>query len=405
MRFKILFVFLILLTVSFDNCHCLDSTITNGQSIAANGSSGAWLIDSDGNVYKFDTTTNKFQLFTISAPNMKQIDSKSNGSNVVGIDSSGIAKIWNGVFGFGSVWSDSRGSTQYDWVLIDPVTQETRGQVTGLGGAWESWDVPTLGVGDPWNKFLPAGLAGSNKIKDLFLVDKDAAFTRWERGDTNYFVQLNLEGLSPNPFFIYYYGDDSDAALGRITDPPVLTKNIDDVMVSQISYDDEFQNLWCVDSGGSPWQWDNVGQEWIQRNIKGDEGFQLPGDRYQDVIDLLRIQNDFYIRTRYIDGVHTPRLIIFKDSYIMHLILGERSRSNFDNEIDIVIFEASKKEKTGFHNILRLPKETPQKKVRIDSTNRIRENHYLERLLISRNIIANADAINVFPAQHRIVRR
>ena len=388
----------------FNQLFAADSTITNGRAIAAFDSNRAYLITEPDSgmaeLYRWDATALYWVIVANQTPPVRQIDCLSDGTKLIGTDDSDIVRKWSEVPGWASPWTDPQ-SGSFDWVIIDPVTEETRALIKDDEGAWLSWDVPTPVVSDPWYTHLPAGSDWSERMKTLWLVDRDVErFERWERGDMNYFVALN-RGSGTNPFYIFYYGDDEDQALSRITDPPLLTHNIDDVVVSQISYDEQYQNLWCVDNVGTPWQWDNVEQEWIERSARSEDVLEGP---YSAASNLFREDNDYYVRTTYIQGVYSPVLIVFRDTKIMHLILGELSRSDMSQTIDIIIFE-EKERSHDFHNVLLRPRETPQKIVRIDSGKRIRENHYLERLLIDNGIIADEFAISVFPAEHRLLRR
>lgn len=394
------FVIVFLVTTSIGIVQATDSFITNGMSILAYGEKQAFLVSNDKRIYSWDSVALKWQLYAIMTPDIRQLDALSDGSRIIATDKNNKVYNWNKVFGFGSAWDNVRNG--YEWVLHDPVTKTIRGKRADWKAVWEEWDKPEPQGGDTWNKFLPAGGEGEQKMKQFCFIDNDRKRShRWERGDVGYSVALNQSGAT-TPFHIFYFGDEKNVALDRITDPPFPTHNIEDVFVKQISYDELYQNLWSVDKDGVPWRWDNVRQEWIKSDILGDEGFQ-PEPPPNPVVELLKEQNDFYIRTTYIDGDYTPVIIIFKDTMILHFVLGERSKADF-HDARFVIFE-KRKPNHKFHTTTLLPKDTPQKIVRIDGGKRIRENHYLERLLIANNIIADDKAIGVYPWRHQIIRR
>jgi len=373
-----------------------DGYVANGQAIAAYGTSGAYLITGENEILKWGGT--RWEIQALTTPQIRQMDCLNDGSSLIGTDNSDHVKRWNGLTDFASHWSNPRGTTAYDWVMIDPITKRKEGLLAGGVDIWDFWGAPA--GGGAWNEYLPAGQQGSSKMKDLILVDsKSNFFSRWERGDDSYRVALNRSG--EKPFKIFYYGESPSYALTRMIDPPIGV-NPDTVLVKQISYDETEQNLWAIDTENQPWQWDNDQQIWILRNLRGEEAACITCCALRA---LLREQNSFYVRVKYVEGTYKPRILVFKDSQIMHLVLGERSIANF-NDIECIIYDEEPDRPTGrFHNLLLKPKKTPQKIIRKDGEARISENHYLERLLLKHNIIADADAIGVYPAEHRIVRR
>lgn len=402
--FKLLFLlFVLMLPVSLNS----DSYMTTGQSIAAYNIQGAYLIDGNNDIFRWDPSINKWKRFAVNTPEIKQMDCLNDGKGLFGTDNLGKAQKWNGLYGGASNWTHVKPDSRYDWVLHDHITNDVRGLLKGVDGSWEEIEQAAELASDPWDKQLPLGPAGSQRLRDIFFVSTDLdKYTRWERGDLNYFVTLNRGGGS-NPFHIYYYGENSADAFDRILEPGDFTptKNIEEVFVSQISYDEVEKNLWCIDSSGVPWQWHDGQQQWIKRDIVSDEGYVPEEGNYEELISLLRTQNDFYINALYIKGEYKPRLIVFKDSHILQVVLGEKSSADWSTFIDYVIYEDKRKRDHSFHNLLLKPKETPQKIVRIDGAKRISENHYLERLLEEEGIIANPDDIGVYPSNLMIVRR
>jgi hypothetical protein len=392
MKLKILFCFLILAPL----CSA-DSLVSNADAIAAYGADGAYLVTATKELLRWNSVSVKWDVIAIiNGNNIRQFDSLSDGTRVVGTDTASKARQWNLLIHPASNWSSIRPGETYDWVRIDPITNESMGIPTSMPG-WETWD-PQTPVS--WDDYLPAGAPAAQKMKKMIVVDRaNGVLHRWERDDIGQLVPLNRSGEA-SPFNIYYFGDDASAALSRMTAPPLATHNIDDVNVKQISYDELEQNLWGIDSDGRPWQWDNTEQQWILRNVRG------PGleEEEHPLAILLRRLDDYYVQTVYIDGVLTPLIIVYTDTKIMHLVVGELSLGD-GSAFDYVIL-GSPPAPERFHNILLRPKETPQKIVRdVDGQKRIRENHYLERLLINNNIVASAAAISVYPAEHRFIRR
>ncbi|MBU1008140.1 hypothetical protein KKA53_03625 [Candidatus Dependentiae bacterium] len=413
----------VLLVCFVGNLAGADPQISNGKSIAAYGADGAYLVTESKELYVWSPTLEKWQRAMIMTPEIRQMDSLTDGTKLFGTDDSDNVWMWDGVSPGGS-WSETRPGKTYHWVMYDPVTDESKGLIKALENVWESWDKPS---GGGWNNYLPAGPEGSARMATLLLVDTTSTeFHRWQRGDAGYRVSLNRSGQT-TPFKIFAYTDNSVAknppfesgtdnyVLERMIDAPTPTpwldpgltvKNPDLVLAKQISYDEDEQNLWCVDENGWPWRWSNEYQGWIlSRNrtalplVEEDGGLPCC-----DIARLLRCTDDFYVRTTYIAGDYSPVVIIFKDTMIMHLIVGELSKANM-KDVKFYVFEA-KAPDHNYHNILRLPKETPQKLVRVDgNVVRKRENHYLERLLIENGIVARPEDINLFPAEHRLIRR
>lgn len=392
-----------LLLLLFGWMYGSDSFVTNGRSISAYDTEGAYMVTDDNELMRWESSIKKWELIDPFAPLMRQIDCLTDGTSLLGTDDVDHARLWNSLPWPASTWSSPRGSKEYDWVVIDHIDERRRGLVKGLVKAWESWNG---GAPSSWYDHLPTGTIGSQKMNNYWFVDKNVErFKRWERGDQNYYVALNQSGQG-TPFNVYCFSDDKEQVIDRITDPPLLTHNIDDVMCRQISYDELQQNLWCIDKDGKPWQWDNVEQEWILRDRRKEGESTEEDDREQDwtpVINLLKEQSEFYIRTMYIDGEYTPYIIIFKDSRVIHFILGENSTASME-DIDIFILEPKQRDHK-FHTVLLRPHETPQKIVRVNGGKRIRENHLLERLFIQHNIIARHEDIGVYPAWHHRVRR
>jgi len=401
--------------------------VSNGKSIAVYGDKGAFLTTSLNELLYWNDTEQKWTRLMTLIPEIRQMDCLGDGTKLMGTDDAGQAWLWNGSPAPGGSWSDPRPGKTYEWIILDPVTDERRGLIQGLDGVWESWDIPS----DPvWNTYIPAGPEGSQRMKTLLLVDtKSPEFHRWQRGDYGYRVALNRSGMT-TPFKIFAYTEDPDFVLARIVNPPSPTpwldtpadtvKDPDLVFPKQISYDEVEQNLWCVDENGWPWHWNNEYQGWELRRDRGEAPYVPPIEEkptdFDAVKRLLRIQDDFYVRTTYINGDYAPVVIIFKDNMVLHLILGERSRSVIQ-DLKVYIFE-EKERAHKFHNILLLPHERPQKLVRLPQSagavggvgekfvdSRIRENHYLERLFMANNIIADPRELGVYPAEHRLIRR
>lgn len=390
------------------------SFITDGMAIAAYGTDGAYLITHPngvyGDLYRWNAITEEWVHVANLTPKIRQMDCVKSGDKLTGTDTNKVAKLWSGILGYASPWSSPRGGTKYDWIGLDHVSEETRGLLEGFNG-WETWNKPTLQFGEDWNKYLPTEPCENDRMKNFWLIDRDLAelrYKRWERDDINHLVALNRGGTdNGKPFYIYAFSDDEDFVLSRITDPPINdrgidTHNIDEVVVRQISYDEDHQNMWCVDVDGIPWQWDNVRQEWIKRDVRSEETFIQEPPAF-DVPQWLKEECRYYVRVNYVEGDYKPILLIFRETHEMHLYLGELSRSDMDS-IEIVLCDPPRRDHK-FHNIELNPSETPQKIVRIDGGKRIRENHHLERLLINNGIIADEDQIGVYPVIQRIVRR
>jgi hypothetical protein len=401
--------------------------VSNGQAITAYGDKGAFLITSLRELLYWNDTQQKWlRLMTLIPTGIRQIDCLGDGTKLMGTDGDGTLWGWNGVPTPGGLWTENRPGKKYDWVILDPVSDERRGLIQGLETVWESWDKP---VGGDWNSYIPVGPESASRMETLILVDtKSPEFHRWQRGDFGYRVALNQSGQT-TPFKIFAYTEDPDRALDRVVNPPSPTpwldspadtvKDPDLVLAKQISYDEQEKNLWCVDENGWPWHWNDEFQGWELRRTRGEAPYGPPvevEDKYGEIRKLLCAQDDYYVRTTYIEGDYKPLVIIFKDSQIIHFILGEMSKSDI-HDIQICIFEA-RKPQHNFDNILLLPKERPQKLVRLPKSagsvggvgevkldDRIRENHYLERLLIANGVIASQRDIGVYPAEHRLVRR
>lgn len=408
MNFRIRVLFLML--VSSQLLFSAPSVITGAKAIAAYGSTGAYLITYPdgvyGDLYRWDPGTLLWVQVANLAPQIKQMDSLNNGTKLIGSDTSSHAQLWSGVLGYASPWNPKNPSRQYSWVLHDPVSEESRGQIKGYDALWEYWDKPSLTPSDPWNRYLPTEPSGNDRMRNMWLIDRDLVMSRykkWERDDIDYFVTLNRGGTDgTKPFYIYAFSDDNQLLMDRITNPPVGDHNIDDVLVRQISYDEDNQNLWCIDVDGTPWQWDNVRQEWIMRNGRSEETFvQIPSN--DNVPQWLREECQYYVRTLYVSGDYKPLLFIFRETHEMLLYLGELSSSDMDN-LEIVVCDPPKKDHK-FHNIELQPRETPQKIVRIDGGSRIQENHHLEMLLQNMGIITSDLQIGVYPDDWAIVRR
>jgi hypothetical protein len=339
----------------------------------------------------------------ISGNKLRQLDCQDDGTNLVGTDDANAARKWNELSGLSASFSIEQSGTQFDWVILDPITDATKGKLLGLPG-WRTWNAPSLGGGDPWYKYLPAGIDGTAKVTPQYIVDKTTSGVhRWEREDTSYQVTINQAGVSGSPFKVHYFGPSESAALGRITTPPV--GNPETVPVKQISYDEENQNLWCIDSSNQPWRWDNTNQEWILSNVRGEGGFVGPiaEDAYADITAYLRLHRDFYVRTTFIDGVFRPLLIIFRDTLMMQLVLGTLSvHTTLAPEI-IILEDPSASLRSGGPIILQ-PRIRPKQYLMRDG-GRVREDGYVESLLIKYGIIASPDDINVFPASQFIMRR
>jgi hypothetical protein len=390
----------LLIGIGYGTC-VADSIVTNARSIAAFGTDRAYMIDAGLYLNRWDPVLLKWVPIAFPTPTIRQMDCTTSGTYLIGTDISSIVRKWSETMGYLSPWSYPRGSEHFDWVKLDSLTYETKGLISGQDGAWKTWDPKSPLAGDPWYQYSPVGPLGEDKADTVLLVDRNSTrYKAWERGDDGYFVALNKSGMSGMPFKIYYYGDDEGYALSRITNPPIGSTNIDTVLVKQISYDEVRKNLWCIDIFGSPWQWDNVAQQWILRNVKSDS--TIVTTPYTDLIKLLRTENQFYVRTSYIPGLLKPMLIVLRDTRIMHLILGDLSVEQMTS-LDVIIL--SKRRNSPFHEILLQPRQTPQKIVRLDNTKRIRENGYLERLLMENGIIASPDAIGVYPATLSVIRR
>lgn len=399
--------------------------ISDGKAIAAYGKDGAYLVTESKELYVWNPTYEQWQRAMVATPQIRQMDSLTDGTKLFGTDDSDKVWMWNGMSP-GGAWNETRPGQAYHWVIYDPVTDESKGLIESLEDVWEAWDEPSGGA---WNTYLPAGPVDTARMATLLLVDtKSPEFHRWQRGDVGYRVALNREGQSI-PFKIFAYTDNDvaknpwfeptdDYVLERMIDPPDPTPYLDPpdnnvtnpdlVLAKQISYDEDEQNLWCVDENGWPWRWSNEYQGWILSRDRSAIPFEDDGvcrlctPCYFN--KLLRCTDDYYVRTTYIEGDYRPVLIIYKDTMIMHLIVGELSRSNM-HDLTVYIFDP-KKPDHKFHNILRLPKETPQKLVRLNgNVVRKRENHYLEQLLIKSNIVARHEDISVLPAEHQLIRR
>lgn len=384
-----------------------DFLITGGNAIAAYGENGAYLINNKNEMFIWNNTIQKWQMYTFQTPDIKQMDLKTTNSDLHGTDDNDKLWKWNHQYGFSSAWSKPKGETEYDWVKLNHSSDAVEGRLQGTG-AWESWDAPSLEPGDPWFKYTPAGWLGSQEMKDHLLVsEKNDKHTRWERGDLSYRVALNQSDCS-SPFRIYYFGLKNNEAMDRLYNSPTYaaTPNVGDVFVKQISYDEDYQNLWGLDCDGVPWQWDNENQKWIKRDIRTEEGFvpeeKQPG-KFDDITKLLKEQDDYYIHATYIKGDYKPVVLIFKDTYIIRLLVGERSRVTM-HDISILVFEEPVRAHK-YHHILLRPPQRPQKIVRIDGGKRVRENHLLERLMIQHEVVADHREVCFYPHSHIVTRR
>lgn len=390
-----------------------DSYITDGKSIVAYGNDGgAWLITATKLILIYNYNINKWvSIGQVNDENIVQMDSLYTGSQVIGTDIAGNARSWNMQTAGASWWSKPRPGKKYDYVRLDPVTHATKGLKRNLK-VWEEWDKPSPVGGDPWYKYKSAGPEGSLEMIQYLLVNKGGTATRapytgacrWDRGDTNHELTLNFNGTA-NPFNIYYFGTSEQAAIDRMTAPPLGTTNIGTVFVKQISYDELYHNLWAIDIYGQPWQWDNVAQQWILRNVRGPGGYvpPLPPDPLADIKELIKEYNDYYIKTIYMEGAFRPIVIILRDSKMMQLILGELSTDDLDDLEVIILGRPAPSER--FHNILLKPLETPQKIVRIDGGGRIAENYYLETLFLKHGIIASPNDLGAYPSEQLRIRR
>ena len=377
--------------------------ISTAASVAAYGATGGYLITNLNELLKWNETKNQWELSAKFTPDMRQLDCLADGKRLVGTDTANKVRKWNGLDGTLSAWSQPRGAKEYEWVQHEHVTDATKGWLPGFPEikTIESWDTPSLVPGDSWDKYLPIKAAtAADPKKPRILIDKDAnGYHRWHEKDIPYLIDRNQQ----SNFYIYYYGADEDEALTRMIDPPTSTHNIDDIEIKTISYDEDDSNLWGIGTDGKPYHWDNTGQEWVLRDKRSEE----LTESQKALQDLLRQEDDYYVRTTYIQGNYRPTLIILKDSLIMHLILGTLG-SDVASELIIIIMESAKEKLHDFDNVLWRPRSRPQKIVHPNSDRmkkRIRENHYLERTLRSLNIIVSDDELGAYPSTHRRIRR
>jgi hypothetical protein len=390
----------------FGGTVCADSLISNAKSIAAYGSSGAYMLSSLNEMFQWNSTQSKWILVgNIAGNTLRQLDCQNDGTNLVGTDDVNAARKWNELSGLSASFSIEQSGTSFDWVILDPITDATKGKLLGLPG-WRTWNAPSLGGGDPWYEYLPAGPDGTAKMTRQYFVDKTTeGIHRWEREDTSYQVSLNMSGTT-TPFNVYYFGPSESTALDRITDPPTATLNIDDVNVKQISYDEDNQNLWSIDENNKPWRWDNTVGQWILSDVRGEGQFDGPiaDDTYADVAALLRVQKNFYVRTKYVDGSFRPLLIIFKDTLMMQLVLGLLSIASTDDPEMIILDDPSAPHTPGGHILLQ-PRIRPIQYIQRGTHAIAREHGDLENLLVRYNIVASSDDVNVYAGRQFIMRR
>ena len=382
-------------------CWAADGLISNAVSIAAYGNTGGYLITSLGEMYQWSNSQSKW-IFIGLVSKMRQMDSTSDGTRVYGTTDTNEARKWNMLTGDSAAFDAVQSGKSYDWVVLDPDTDAAKGKLVGLD-AWEQWDEQS--GGSNWYTYLPAGISGSAEVEQVKLVDKTGSgISRWDRKDVNYRVTLNRAGTT-TPFNIYYFGDSETGVLAAVTDPDTAGKNIDDVNVAQISYDEDNKNLWAIDDSGYPWKWDNTNQEWVLANTRGPGSFEDPitDPQLVEAIDYFKTEDDFVVKTQYIDGVYSPVLIIFRNIKTMHLLLGTLSRADFST-VQIIILDGPDPRTQERHNLLLRPSSIPMRYVREDGGRDLVENDYLETLLVNNGVIASADATSILPSRHLRIR-